>query len=118
MAGVVIYSVLTNGYDSVPPLPKALVQGAECYLVTDNPDTEIPKESAWELKIVPKEKDPHRHQRRLKLCFHELFPDADIAIYLDANIHLTHAIKHILPLHKGGLTTGIQIGRASCRERV
>lgn len=103
---IILYSVLTNSYDEVPPLHGSLVQGVDCYLVTDNPGTELPSGSVWKLKVVPKEENPHRHQRRLKIRFHDMFPDADTVVYLDANLHLTKAIKHVLPLHRGGLTTG------------
>lgn len=105
MEKIILYTVITGSYDAVPPLPRSIAPDAECFLVTDDPTLEIPEDSAWRLKIVPKEDNPHRHQRRLKLLFHELFPDADTVVYMDANIRLTHALKHILPLHRGGLTT-------------
>ncbi len=108
---IVLYSVVTGNYDNVPPLHKSLAHDVDCYLGTDNPDTELPPDSAWKLKVVPKEDNAHRHQRRLKLRFHDLFPDADTVVYLDANLHLTKAIRHILPLHKGGLTTGAHPNR-------
>ena len=105
MGKIALYTVLTNGYDDVPPLSPHKVPGIDCFLVTDDPDLEIPEGHAWQKMAVPKEDDPHRHQRRLKLRFHDLFPDYDTVIYLDANIHLTYAVKHILPFHKGGMTT-------------
>lgn len=111
MEKIVLYTVLLDGYDEVPPLPRSIAPEAECFLVTDDPSMEIPDGSAWQLKVVPKEDNPHRHQRRLKLRFHELFPDADTVVYLDANLHLTKALKHVLPLHRGGLTTGAHPSR-------
>lgn len=102
---VALYTVNLGGYDSVPPLPKHLVQGIDCFYVTDDPTTEVPTDSAWKVKLVDKEEDTHRHQRRLKICFYELFPDYDTVIYFDANIHLKMSMRHVMPLHQGNFTT-------------
>lgn len=102
-----LYTVILGGYDVVPPLPRSLVSGVDCYLVTDDPDIEVPAGSAWIKRVVTDIKHPHKDQRRLKLLFHELFPDYETVIYVDGHIVLRHALQHILPLHRGGLTTVI-----------
>lgn len=105
MEKTVLYSVITGGYDTVPELPKSLVTGIDCILVTDDPKIKIPEGSAWEIKVVKKEKDPHRHQRRLKIQFHKLFPKYETVVYMDGNIQLRVALKHVIQLHRGGFTT-------------
>lgn len=106
MAKIALYTVLTGGYDNPSILPRSLVNGVDCFMVTDNPDVEIRADSAWVKKVVEAEKDPHRHQRRLKIRFHELFPEYDTVVYVDANVNLQHALVHLLAFHKGGMTTG------------
>lgn len=105
MTKIALYTVNTGGYDNCPPLPPSIVFGIDCYYVTDDPEAQVPKDSAWKIKVVEPEEDPHRHQRRLKTEFHKLFPEYDTVIYVDANIHLRVAMKHVLQLHRGGITT-------------
>lgn len=103
----ILYTVNLDNYDAPPPLSPLLVSGFRCVMVTDDPDMEAARGSAWELLIVDREEDPHRHQRRLKICWWELFPEAETIIYVDASLHIRHALKHLIPLHsETGFTTG------------
>lgn len=101
MATIALYTVITGGYDTIPPMSPAVTAGADCFLITDDPKLEIPPQYAWKKIVVPKEEDPHRHQRRLKIRWFDVKELAgyDTVVYMDANIHLNHALKHILALH-------------------
>lgn len=125
MTGKILYTVNLGNYDTPPPLPKVLVEGFRCVMVTDDPEMDAPEGSAWEIMLVKPEENPHTHQRRLKICWWELFPDAETIIYIDANLHIRHALKHLLPLHsETGFTTATHPHRKcvykeaeACNER-
>lgn len=83
---VVVYSCATAGYDH--PLPhECAIHGAEYCFYTDS---EEDPSGLWKIEPLQMQgRDPVQTARLHKMSPHILFPDADIAIWIDANVAIT-----------------------------
>lgn len=101
---IALYTVLTGGYDEFRPINSRMVQGIDCYMLTDH-QGDVP--SGWKKIQVKQQDDPHRQQRELKIMFHKIpeLKKYDVVIYLDANVEIKKPISQIISKFKGGVMT-------------
>src|ERR1035441_1394615 len=88
---VILYTVITGGYDSVPDIkPEG---GVDYWLFTD--DLKIQTPSFWNKSLLanPLDLTPRRLSRLPKLRPHFYLPPHDISIYMDANLVLRKPIR-------------------------
>lgn len=85
MSGVIVYTTIFGGSDSLKPAPKGV--DAVCYVDWNEPYT---LDKRWTLKPCHIEGDPRRTAWHLRCIPHELFPDADRTIWIDASFTLTN----------------------------
>jgi hypothetical protein len=94
---VVLYTALYGNYHSkFNALPDL---GIDAYAFTDNPDAAAP---GWETVVVPfpdKDMHPRMQAKWFKMHPHELFPDYNVSIWLDAGWHVTNhnLVSEMLP---------------------
>lgn len=94
----VIYTVITGDYDT-PLVPCKPVNGFERVLVTDSPfGGDKPFRWFDRLVEIGKSYDSQRTQRKNKILFQDLFPDAGTVIYVDGNIVLSRPVHGLTRL--------------------
>lgn len=96
-----LYLIVTNGYDTVIPLPEQFRRGIDCFLFTD--DAELTCDG-FTTVVIPKTDDPNRQQRALKLLIPEQLHEYDRVIYLDANIQVLRPLNQFLAHHRGNIS--------------
>lgn len=80
---IVFYTAVSGEYDSLL-LPDCLDPDIDYVCFTDRPRNDY---GVWQLRSTPYQHgDPTRSARYVKMHPHELFPNHDIAVWLDANI--------------------------------
>jgi GT2 family glycosyltransferase len=80
---VVLYTAIFGKYDNLL-LPEVIDPGIDYVCFTDRPRNDY---GIWQIRSLPYyHPDPTRIARWAKTHPHELFPDHDIAVWLDANI--------------------------------
>ncbi|MDL2306545.1 DUF616 domain-containing protein [Desulfovibrio sp. OttesenSCG-928-C06] len=102
---IVIYTALTGDYSRLLP-PTALTPGSR-YVCYSDKDRET--WGVWELRALPfKEADPQSASRRVKTHPWELFPEADWAIWCDANIIINGDLSGFIEqVRESGLPMGL-----------
>jgi len=81
MAGRVIYTVLTGGYDR---LAQPLVTNPDWdYICFTNHSGQ---DGVWQLRPIPFEGSPVMQARWVKMHPHELLPEYDYSVFMDANL--------------------------------
>lgn len=105
MDKIALYTVNTGGYDEMRPINKKMVEGIDCYMITDSTD-DVP--DGWKKIQVTPDADSHRQQRYYKIMSHKIdaLKKYDTVIYIDANIIILRPIKALLQTFKGGMLTG------------
>lgn len=78
---VVVYTALFGGY--YPAIPPAPDLGCPAVALTDDPDLAAP---GWQVEVAERwvDTDPRMQAKWFKLHPHELFPDHEASIWLDA----------------------------------
>lgn len=94
----VVYTVITNNYDNLIPITKE--EGYDYICFTDD---EHLTSDCWNIRFMPKENDPVKQQRLIKLLPHKYLPEYDINIYMDANMRLKSSLSVFMDLFKGGM---------------
>lgn len=88
---IVFYTAISGEYDNLL-LPDHLDPGVDYVCFTDRPRNAY---GAWQLRSMPYQQgDPTRAARYVKMHPHKLFPDHDIAVWLDANIVFKGDLRH------------------------
>ena len=103
---IVFYTAIAGNYSRLLP-PAALMPGARYVCFTD-----LPKQAygIWTILPLPKtfEESPRWSSRWCKLHPHELFPEAEIAFWLDGNIIINGDMdRHIGQVLDSGLPMGM-----------
>jgi|GEM_PF-1636428 len=112
MTKTLIYSVVTNNYDSIKPVKK--YEGFDFWLFTDQDNLKV---EGWETKVLAKGENPIKQQRLLKINSVENTPDYDVTIYMDGNMELIQNPKLFLDkFYKGGFLTCQHPKRSSLKE--
>tara|TARA_B110000879_G_C11164090_1_gene510381 strand:+ start:295 stop:1158 length:864 start_codon:yes stop_codon:yes gene_type:complete len=106
----VIYSVMIGGYDDIRPVSESA--GWERVMFTDMPLHELPAGTGWQFRSACLNKGVNNVMinRWYKMHPHELFPEYDESIYIDANIEIKcfDAIDQNIPsLDKAGVNIAI-----------
>lgn len=101
---IALYTVLTGGYDTPRPINTRMTSGIDCFMVTDDAANAV---QGWTAIVVPKEDDPHRQQRRLKLLFHTIpeLTEYDTVVYIDASLDVVRPLQQLLSQYSGGMMT-------------
>lgn len=82
---IVIYTAIFGGYDKLL-LPERIDKNIDYVCFTDQPRNNY---GVWQMRSAPYyHPDPTRIARWVKTHPHELFPDYEVAVWLDANIVL------------------------------
>lgn len=82
---VVVYTCIFGGYDE--PLPLIYKEPGVDYCFITDEEPENSNNNGWEIKLVDESvEDSFRANRYCKMHPFELFPEYDIAIYVDGNI--------------------------------
>ena len=83
----VIYTCLTGGYDRLEqPVAVAPDWDYVCFTDTDGQD------GVWRLRKIPFDSpDPVSRSRYPKILPHQVFPEYEYSVYMDANIRITDA---------------------------
>jgi GT2 family glycosyltransferase len=102
---LVFYTAITGGYSRLLP-PAVLVPGARYVCFTDLPQQTY---GIWTIQPLPKtfEESPRWASRWCKLHPHELFPDAEIAVWLDGNFVINGDME---PYVQRVLDSGLPVG--------
>lgn len=112
MPKTLIYSVVTNNYDTIKPVKN--YEGIDFWLFTDREDLKI---DGWKTRVLPKTGNPIKQQRLLKINSFENTIGYDITIYMDGNMELIQDPNLFLErYYKGGLLTCQHPKRSSLRE--
>lgn len=94
---IVIYSAIIGAYDQLT-LPLLLDGEIDYVLFTDQ---KIDGQGVVEIRSLPfKKRDAARQVRYIKLHPHTLFPDHDLAIWVDANIRILGDIQPLITAFK------------------
>ncbi|UVF18364.1 DUF616 domain-containing protein [Microvirga terrae] len=95
---IVLYTAIFGEYDNLL-LPDRIDPDVDYVCFTDRPRNDY---GVWQMRAVPYyHSDPTRIARWVKTHPHELFPDHEVAIWLDANIILKGDIHHYIGLVAG-----------------
>lgn len=91
---IAVYTCVTGGYDRVIP-PAAPVEGVDHLLFTDTAGLTVP---GWQTRPMPAAPglSPALANRRVKLLPHQVLPDHDASVYLDANIRIRASLAPFL----------------------
>ncbi len=97
---IVLYTALYGGYHSkFLPLPDI---GIDAYAFTDNPDAAAP---GWQTVVVSfpdKDMHPRMQAKWFKMHPHELFPEYDVSIWIDAGWRVVNTrIAEEMPAYLG-----------------
>lgn len=84
-----VYTVITGDYDTLHEPNKS--KGFDYICFTDNPNI---RKNGWDLHIIPKESNPIKHQRQIKINSHKL--PYDLTVYFDSNFHMYRPIDTLL----------------------
>jgi GT2 family glycosyltransferase len=101
---LIFYTAISGGYSRLLP-PAVLIPGARYVCFTDFPSQTY---GVWEIRPLPKTfaESPRWASRWCKLHPHELFPNAEIAVWIDGNViingdmqpHIQRILGSNLPL--------------------
>lgn len=92
---IVVYTAIFGEYDNLL-LPERIDPDVDYVCFTDRPRNDY---GVWQMRATPYyHPDPTRIARWVKTHPHELFPDHDVAIWLDANIILKGDIHRYIGL--------------------
>ncbi|EIM26165.1 putative glycosyltransferase [Microvirga lotononidis] len=95
---IVIYTAIFGEYDNLL-LPERVDPSVDYVCFTDRPRNDY---GIWQMRAAPYyHPDPTRIARWVKTHPHELFPDHNVAVWLDANIILKGDIHHYVGLVAG-----------------
>jgi hypothetical protein len=100
----VIYTAIVGKYDRLAE-PTVLSPGFQYICFTDNPRLQS---KHWNIVQLPVTKlDSTRLARRVKILFHQYLPDADLSIWVDANLNIVSDFNQLLKSFdtSGPLTT-------------
>jgi hypothetical protein len=87
---VVVYTCITGGYDELLE-PLAVDPEVDYVCVSENP---APANSVWRHMRLPRDTGNDAvNSRYVKMHPHILFPDHDISIYVDGNIHIVSSVE-------------------------
>lgn len=101
---IVVFCAISGGYDSIK-LPETLDPRLDYVLFTD---TVVDSVGIYNIQPLPYiDSDKTRSARYVKTNPHHLFPDYDVAVWVDANILIT---EDIYPLINGVLRSGKSFG--------
>jgi len=90
---IVLYTAIFGKYDNLL-LPESIDPEVDYVCFTDRPRNDY---GVWQMRAAPyHHPDPTRIARWVKTHPHELFPDHEIAVWLDANIILKGDIRHYI----------------------
>ncbi len=96
-----IYSVVTNQYDTIKPVKP--YPGFDYWLFTDQENLEV---EGWEIKTLPKSGSPIKQQRLVKINSFENTSNYDLTIYLDGNMEIIENPQLFLDrFYTGGFLT-------------
>lgn len=100
---IVFYTAILGEYDNLL-LPSRIDPDIDYVCFTDRPRNTY---GVWQMRSAPyRHHDPTRVARYVKMHPHELFPDHDIAVWLDANIILKGDVRRYIEMvrhEKGAL---------------
>ncbi len=97
----IVYTVLIGDYDKLG-VPGYVPPDWETYCITDSKQTCV----GWNYITLSEEHklpDAARTSRKPKILSHAFFPDADVTLYIDANMQIVCDINKILALMPGGV---------------
>lgn len=112
MSQKLVYSVVTNQYDSIKPVQS--YPGFDFWLFTDQEDLKV---EGWETKPIPKSDEPIKQQRLIKINSFELPTEYDLTIYMDGNMEIIQDPQLFLDgFYKGGFMTCTHPKRSTLQE--
>lgn len=112
MKEILIYTIVTNSYDSVKPVKN--YPGFRYWLFSDNESLAIP---GWETIPLPKSENHIKQQRLVKINSCIYTPGFETTIYMDGNMELINNPGEFLEKYfTGGFLTTQHPKRASIRE--
>lgn len=87
MSNLICYTVITGEYDLIDTTLARANPGWECWLLTDGP---APADlHGWHHRKLPQSfYSPRRQARRAKILAHEMWPGADVTVWMDGNARL------------------------------
>ena len=92
---IVFYTAIFGEYDNLL-LPDRIDPDIDYICFTDRPRNTY---GVWQMRSAPyRHADPARVSRYVKMHPHELFPDHDIAVWLDANIILKGDVRRYIEM--------------------
>lgn len=112
MTKKLIYSVVTNQYDSIKPIGEKY--GFDFWLFTDQENLEV---AGWEIKLLPKSDNPIKQQRLIKINSFENTSEYDLTIYMDGNMEIIENPQLFLDrFYTGGFLTCTHPKRSTIKE--
>ena len=102
MNKIVVYTVITNGYDNLLD-PLKIEQGIDYICFTDSSNL---KSKYWQINPLPewvKNVPKHKRQRMLKLLPHLLFPQYEKSLYVDGNMQIKGGISEMFNKLSGNI---------------
>lgn len=112
MKEILVYTIVTNSYDSVKPVKN--YPGFRFWLFSDNESLVIP---GWETKPLPKSDNPIKQQRLVKINSCIYTPGFETTIYMDGNMELIKNPAEFLDeCFTGGFLTTQHPKRFTIRE--
>ncbi|EAZ81169.1 DUF616 domain-containing protein [Algoriphagus machipongonensis] len=112
MSKKLIYSVVTNQYDTIKPVQS--FSGFDFWLFTDQEDLKV---EGWETKPIPKSEEPIKQQRLIKIKSSELPSEYDLTIYMDGNMEIIQDPQLFLDrFYNGGFMTCVHPKRSTLQE--
>lgn len=112
MTKKLIYSVVTNQYDSIKPIGEKY--GFDFWLFTDQENLEV---AGWEIKLLPKSDNPIKQQRLIKINSIENTPEYDLTLYMDGNMEIIENPQLFLDrFYTGGFLTCMHPKRSTIKE--
>ena len=102
MNNIVVYTVITNGYDSLLE-PMQIEDGIDYICFTDSSNL---KSKYWQINPLPewlKNVPKHKRQRMLKILPHILFPQYEKSLYVDGNMQIKGSISEMFNKLSGNI---------------
>ena len=112
MAKKLVYSVVTNQYDTIKPVKQ--FPGFDFWLFTDQENLKV---DGWKIKLLPKSSNPIKQQRLLKINSFENTGGYDLTLYMDGNMEIIENPQLFLDrFYSGGFLTCEHPKRSTIKE--
>jgi len=84
---ITFYTCLTGGYSFIPDITDQKIEGIE-YILFHDSHREATPGKGWKYITIPKQDNPQKTQRKIKMLSHMFFPKSEYTIYLDPSYYL------------------------------